>query len=179
MNRLRGWELVQRMTQTFLSRWTSDYLNRLQSRPKWYKGNQKFKVNEVVLVKGEDNSWNLAKIIEVHPGTDDITRVVTLKTGKKIDLYNLAIELRVAVTSDDKIIDLREKITACTFFMDNEQFEKEMLDNIVEERKSLEDEAIKKIERGDKCLAEQRAFDLEKLKLQAQNLLPSVPSNGF
>ncbi|GFQ95937.1 fatty acid synthase [Trichonephila clavata] len=40
---------------------------------------------EAVLVKGEDNSkllnWNLAKIVEVHPGTDDITRVVTLKTG--------------------------------------------------------------------------------------------------
>ncbi|GFQ88244.1 integrase catalytic domain-containing protein, partial [Trichonephila clavata] len=39
---------------------------------------------EAVLVKGEDNSkllnWNLAKIVEVHPGTDDVTRVVTLKT---------------------------------------------------------------------------------------------------
>ncbi|GFS66878.1 integrase catalytic domain-containing protein [Trichonephila clavipes] len=84
MNRLRRWKLVQRMTQTFWSRWTSDYLNRLQSRPKWYKGNQKFKVNEVILVKGENNSkllnWNLSKIIEVHPGTDDITGVVTLKT---------------------------------------------------------------------------------------------------
>ncbi|GFW62261.1 integrase catalytic domain-containing protein [Trichonephila clavipes] len=88
MNRLRRWELIQRMTQTFWSRWTSDYLNRLQSRPKWYKGNQKFKVNEVILDKGENNSkllnWNLAKIIEVHPGTDDITRVVTLKTGKGV-----------------------------------------------------------------------------------------------
>ncbi|GFY43896.1 integrase catalytic domain-containing protein [Trichonephila inaurata madagascariensis] len=76
------------MTQTFWSRWTSDYLNHLQSRPKWYKDNQKFKVNEVVLVKGEDNSkllnWNLAKIIQVHPGTDDVTRVVTLKTGKGV-----------------------------------------------------------------------------------------------
>ncbi|GFQ88211.1 uncharacterized protein TNCT_429621 [Trichonephila clavata] len=32
---------------------------------------------EAVLVKGEDNSkllnWNLAKMVEVHPGTDDIT----------------------------------------------------------------------------------------------------------
>ncbi|GFQ95490.1 uncharacterized protein TNCT_64371 [Trichonephila clavata] len=43
---------------------------------------------EAALVKGEDNSkllnWNLAKIVEVHPGTDDITRVVTLKTGKGV-----------------------------------------------------------------------------------------------
>ncbi|GFY55275.1 transposon Ty3-I Gag-Pol polyprotein [Trichonephila inaurata madagascariensis] len=87
--------------------------------------------------------------------------------GKKIDLYNLASELRVSATLDDRIIDLREKITTCTFFKDNEQFIKEMLDNIAEERKSLE--AIKKIERKNKGLAEQRAFELEKLKLQAQN----------
>ncbi|GFY63108.1 retrovirus-related Pol polyprotein from transposon 412 [Trichonephila inaurata madagascariensis] len=43
-----------------------------------------------------------------------------------------------------------------------------MLDNIVEERKSLEVEAIKKIERENMFLAS-RAFELEKIKLQAQN----------
>ncbi|GFS76369.1 transposon Ty3-I Gag-Pol polyprotein [Trichonephila clavipes] len=37
-----------------------------------------------------------------------------------------------------------------------------MLDNIVDERKSLEVEALKKIERDDKCLVDQRAFELEK-----------------
>ncbi|GFW07370.1 uncharacterized protein TNCV_865421 [Trichonephila clavipes] len=109
-----------------------------------------------------------------------------LSKGKKIDLYNLASELRVSVTLEDKIIDLHEKITSCTFFQNNEQFVKEMLDNIVDERKSLEietlkkiereealkkierEDALKKIEREDKCLADQRAFELEKLKLQAQ-----------
>ncbi|GFR18000.1 uncharacterized protein TNCT_398951 [Trichonephila clavata] len=39
---------------------------------------------EAVLVKGKLLNWNLAKIVEVHPGTDDITRVVTLKTGKGV-----------------------------------------------------------------------------------------------
>ncbi|GBN07343.1 hypothetical protein AVEN_96605-1 [Araneus ventricosus] len=88
MNRLSRWELVQKLAQTFWSKWTSDYLNRLQARPKWYKGEKEFKKNEVVLVKGDDNSkllsWNLAKIIEVHPGKDNITRIVTLKTSKGI-----------------------------------------------------------------------------------------------
>ncbi|GBM45351.1 hypothetical protein AVEN_172970-1 [Araneus ventricosus] len=87
MNRLSRWELVQKLAQTFWSKWTSDYLNRLQARPKWYKGEKVFKKNEVVLVKGDDNSkllsWNLAKIIEVHPGKDNITRIVTLKTSKE------------------------------------------------------------------------------------------------
>ncbi|GFS96479.1 transposon Ty3-I Gag-Pol polyprotein [Trichonephila clavipes] len=53
-----------------------------------------------------------------------------------------------------------------------------MLDNIVDERKSLEIEALKKIEREDKCLADQRAFELEKLKLQAQNPPASVVGNS-
>ncbi|GFS53172.1 hypothetical protein TNIN_384391 [Trichonephila inaurata madagascariensis] len=56
---------------------------------------------------------------------------------------------------------------------------KEMLDNIVDERKSLEVEDIKKIEREDKCLADQRAFELEKLKLQAQNPPASVGNPQF
>ncbi|GFY51165.1 transposon Ty3-I Gag-Pol polyprotein [Trichonephila inaurata madagascariensis] len=92
----------------------------------------------------------------------------------KIGLYNLASELRVSVTLDDTIIDLREKITTCAFFKDNEQFVKEMLDNIVELRKSLEVEAIKKINGRVKYLAEQRAFELKMLKLQAQNLPATV-----
>ncbi|GFV13975.1 SCAN box domain-containing protein [Trichonephila clavipes] len=78
----------------------------------------------------------------------------------------------------DKIIDLREKITSCTFFQNNEQVVKEVLDNIVDERKSLEIEALKKIEREDKCLADQRAFELEKLKLQAQNPPASVGNSS-
>ncbi|GFX50349.1 transposon Ty3-I Gag-Pol polyprotein [Trichonephila clavipes] len=97
-----------------------------------------------------------------------------LSKGKKIDLYNLASELRVSVSLEDKIIDLHEKITSCTFFQNNEHFVKEMIDNIVDERKSLEVEALKKIEREDKCLADQRAFELEKLKLQAQNPPASI-----
>ncbi|GFT66625.1 hypothetical protein TNCV_3064991 [Trichonephila clavipes] len=42
-----------------------------------------------------------------------------------------------------------------------------MLDNIVDECKSL-------IEREDKCLADQRAFELEKLKLQVKSPPASI-----
>ncbi|GFX87520.1 retrovirus-related Pol polyprotein from transposon 297 [Trichonephila clavipes] len=53
-----------------------------------------------------------------------------------------------------------------------------MLDNIVDERKLLEIEALKKIEREDKFLADPRAFELEKLKLQAQNPPASVGNSS-
>ncbi|GFW38559.1 integrase catalytic domain-containing protein [Trichonephila clavipes] len=86
INRLNRWQLVQKLTQTFWKKWSNNYLNRLQSRVKWQTDEQPFKENELVLVKDEDFSkilnWNLAKIIKVHPGKDNIIRVVTLKTNK-------------------------------------------------------------------------------------------------
>ncbi|GBM48217.1 hypothetical protein AVEN_72489-1 [Araneus ventricosus] len=87
-NRLNRWQLVQRLSQIFWKKWSTDYLNRLQSRVKWRKGEKIFKENEIVLVKNEDNSktlnWNLAKIIKVHAGKDNVIRVVTVKTNKGI-----------------------------------------------------------------------------------------------
>ncbi|GFT71679.1 uncharacterized protein TNCV_4689721 [Trichonephila clavipes] len=86
INRLNRWQLVQKLTETFWKKWSNDYLNRLQSRVKWQRGEQPFKENELVLVKDEEFSKilnrNLTKIIKVHPGKDNIVRVVTLKTNK-------------------------------------------------------------------------------------------------
>ncbi|GFU64439.1 integrase catalytic domain-containing protein [Trichonephila clavipes] len=86
MNRLSRWQLVQRMNQHFWRKWSSEYLNRLQQRPKWCKGNVGFKEGDLVLVKPSENSdslkWHLARILKLHPGKDNIVRVVTLK-GKQ------------------------------------------------------------------------------------------------
>ncbi|GFX01663.1 integrase catalytic domain-containing protein [Trichonephila clavipes] len=51
MNRLSRWQLVQRMDQHFWRKWPSEYLNRLQQRPRWCKGNVGFKEGDLVLVK--------------------------------------------------------------------------------------------------------------------------------
>ncbi|GFU48852.1 integrase catalytic domain-containing protein [Trichonephila clavipes] len=86
MNRLSRWQLVQRLNQHFWRKWSSEYLNRLQQRPKWCKGNVGFKEGDLVLVKPSENSdslkWHLARILKLHPGKDNIVRVVTLK-GKQ------------------------------------------------------------------------------------------------
>ncbi|GBM59526.1 hypothetical protein AVEN_24126-1 [Araneus ventricosus] len=92
-----------------------------------------------------------------------------LSKGKKIDLFNLASELRIDVTSNDKIIDLHDKITKSTFFKDNEQFVKDTFNNIVDERKKLEEAEAKKVETEKQRLAEERAFEFEKLRLQIHN----------
>ncbi|GFU45608.1 dimer_Tnp_hAT domain-containing protein [Trichonephila clavipes] len=66
--------------QHFWRKWSSEYLNRLQQRPKWCKGNVSFKEG---ISKPSDNSdslkWHLARISKLHPGKDNIVRVVTLK----------------------------------------------------------------------------------------------------
>ncbi|GFT37617.1 integrase catalytic domain-containing protein [Trichonephila clavipes] len=86
MNRLSRWQLVQRMNQHFWRKWSSEYLNRLQQRPKLCKGHVGFKEGDLVLVKPSENSdslkWHLARILKLHPGKDNIVRVVTLK-GKQ------------------------------------------------------------------------------------------------
>ncbi|GFQ82627.1 DUF5641 domain-containing protein [Trichonephila clavata] len=83
MNRLSRWQLVQRMNQHFWLKWSSEYLNRLQQRPKWCKGNTGFKEGDLVLVKPSENSdtlkWHLTRILKLHPGKDNLVRVVTLK----------------------------------------------------------------------------------------------------
>ncbi|GFU59026.1 uncharacterized protein TNCV_794371 [Trichonephila clavipes] len=65
-----------------------EYLNRLQQRPKWCKGNVGFKEGDLVLVKPSENSdglkWHLARILKLHPGKDNIVRVVTLKDKQGI-----------------------------------------------------------------------------------------------
>ena len=84
LNHLDRWQLATRTTQEFWRRWHREYLNRLQNRPKEAKPSQPLRTNQLVLII-EDNlppqSWRLGRIVQLHPGHDGITRVVTLKTA--------------------------------------------------------------------------------------------------
>lgn len=88
VNWLTRWQRVQRMAQYFWSRWQADYLNQLQMRSKWLNKNANGpNVNELVLIRDENlpsTQWKRARVIDVHPGTDALTRVVTLKTENNI-----------------------------------------------------------------------------------------------
>ncbi|CAG7818964.1 unnamed protein product, partial [Allacma fusca] len=84
LNRMSRWQLIQRLLQEFLNRWNSEYLTRLQQRPKWWAHHPNFKVGTLVLLKDNrlaPQQWHLARIIEVYPGDDNAVRVVKVRTA--------------------------------------------------------------------------------------------------
>lgn len=82
-NRLSFWQRCQKIQQHFWQRWSVEYLNQLQNRPKWLKSSENLKKGMVVLLK-EDNlpplKWALGRILEIMPGSDGRVRVVKIKT---------------------------------------------------------------------------------------------------
>lgn len=84
LNYLTRWQLVQRMVQSFWKRWSQEYLTTLLQRHKWTSKVPEPKVGDVVLIKEDDlppGRWLLGRVLQKHPGKDNITRVVTLRTN--------------------------------------------------------------------------------------------------
>lgn len=80
---LTRWQLCQKATQEMCARYKSEYLHRLQQRPKWLKTYPNIEVGQLFLIKDENkyvNNWNLGRVVQTHPGADGLVRVVTLKT---------------------------------------------------------------------------------------------------
>ncbi|KAI5727516.1 hypothetical protein M8J77_003259 [Diaphorina citri] len=81
---LQRWSLINQAFQSFWKRWSKEYLHTLIHRPKWTKKSVNLKIGDLVLITSENVpplKWPLARVTAVHPGSDDIVRVVTLKTS--------------------------------------------------------------------------------------------------
>lgn len=78
------WELLVQLKQHFWNRWSKDYLQTLQHRRKWTNKSRNIEVGEIVIIR-DDNvaplKWKKGRVAEVHPGSDGLVRVVTLKTS--------------------------------------------------------------------------------------------------
>ena len=83
-NLLSRWQLVRRMQERIWSSWSHDYLHSLQQRSKWCNAHPNVHVNELVLLKNNllpPAKWELDRITQVHPGSDGLARVITLRTS--------------------------------------------------------------------------------------------------
>ena len=91
-NRLTQWQHCTKIQQHFWKRWSVEYLNRLQNRPKWLHDCKNLKIGDLVLLK-EDNipplKWPRARILEVIPGADGKIRMVNLKTQNGTFVRNI------------------------------------------------------------------------------------------
>ena len=83
INRLNHYQQTQQMFQRFWQRWSKQYLTQLQVTTKNLPMIP-IQVGSIVVLR-EDNlpplCWPLARIIGLHPGSDGVVRVVTVKTA--------------------------------------------------------------------------------------------------
>lgn len=84
VNRLDRWQQIQQMTEQFCHKWSTDYLHRLQQRPKWLTQKENLQVGDMVLLRDErlqPSKRMMARVILTHPGNDNLVRAVTIKTA--------------------------------------------------------------------------------------------------
>lgn len=83
-NTLSRYQFVQKQKQTFWRRWSNDYVTEQQKRGKWNKSPSLIKNGMLVILKDDNTppqTWRLGRIIETHPGSDGVIRVVKIRTS--------------------------------------------------------------------------------------------------
>ncbi|XP_062542203.1 uncharacterized protein LOC134210192 [Armigeres subalbatus] len=84
LNRLDKYQLMQRKLQDFWRRWRREYLCQLQARTKRWKPPVPVEIGRLVVIQ-DDNvppmRWRMGRIQSLHPGNDNVVRVVTVKTS--------------------------------------------------------------------------------------------------
>lgn len=84
VGRLSRWQVLQKISQVFWKKWSLDYLHTLQQRAKWFTNNSNLKIGDLVLIKSDCSrplQWPMGRVERLHPGPDNVVRVVSLKTS--------------------------------------------------------------------------------------------------
>nr|XP_053623742.1 uncharacterized protein LOC128682840 isoform X1 [Plodia interpunctella] len=80
---LKFWTQCTCIRNSFWRIWSKNYLNMLQSRPKWRDSHVNVKVGSLVILREDNTSpmfWPMARVTQVFPGTDNKVRVVEVVT---------------------------------------------------------------------------------------------------
>ncbi|UYV66790.1 hypothetical protein LAZ67_4002868 [Cordylochernes scorpioides] len=87
LSHISRWKCIQSMKNSFWKKWSQDYLNLLQARPRWHRTHQDLQYEQLVLLKQDStppHHWPLARIFKTYKGPDGHVRVVDLKTPKNV-----------------------------------------------------------------------------------------------
>jgi len=106
---LRRWKYVQALMKDFWNRWYKEYLPQLQVRGRWVARKATLRVGDIVIIKEDcspPNKWKLGIVTAVHPGKDEVVRVVTLRTPNGTELKRPVVKLcRLPVIEDAPVVE--------------------------------------------------------------------------
>ena len=81
---LHRWRLCQTVLLHFWKRWSTEYDTHVGKFTKWHHPTRNIAVDDMVVLRNCSllpTRWPLARVIQVHPGKDDLVRVATIKTS--------------------------------------------------------------------------------------------------
>jgi hypothetical protein len=84
---LRRWHLCQCLIRHFWQRWENEYLSSINKYNKWKYPSRNVAPGDVVILQESGiapTKWPLGRVLETHPGQDNLVRVVTLKTAQGV-----------------------------------------------------------------------------------------------
>lgn len=96
----KRWNMCQAMVFHFWKRWSTEYLQQLQSLSKWRKASPNLQVGDIVVLKDDSlflNHWPIARVLRTYQGADNLVRVVLIKTATttlRRPVHKLALLLR-------------------------------------------------------------------------------------
>ena len=82
INSRRRIYFVQRLTDCFWKKWTSDYFPSLLERKKWHHLKRNCQVGDIVIIQNKDlkrSHWKIGLVIEVQKMVDGVVRRVKVK----------------------------------------------------------------------------------------------------
>ena len=82
---LRRWHLCQCLVRHFWQRWENEYLSNINKLNKWRYPTTNVAVGDIVVLQEGGTvptKWPLGRVVQTHPGQDNLVRVVTLKTAQ-------------------------------------------------------------------------------------------------
>ena len=83
-HRLSHLQVVSKFSKLIWERWFHEYLVSLQQRFKWTRREESIQIDELVVIQDENLEaayWRMGRVTQVHPGSDGLVRVVTLRTA--------------------------------------------------------------------------------------------------
>lgn len=103
---LSRWEYIQRLVQEFRARWQAEYVLSLQRMTKWQRSAPNVSIGDFVLLitdTDKPKQWPMGRVVEIFPGQDGLTRVVSIKTANGTTRRDVRRIRRVPLEDDEYV----------------------------------------------------------------------------